>query len=488
MVTEYTTIGEIAGPLVLLTDVEHASYEELVEVELPSGEQRRGKVLEVNRDRVLVQIFEGTRGVDIAKTKVRFLGKSLELAVSPDILGRIFNGLGRPIDDGPKIIPEMMLDINGNPINPYARIYPQEFIQTGISSIDGLNTLVRGQKLPIFSGFGLPHSELAAQIARQASVPGSESPFAIVFAAMGITFEEANYFIRDFQETGAMERVVLFINLANDPTIERIATPRAALTAAEYLAFERGMHVLVILTDLTNYCEALREVSVARKEIPGRRGYPGYLYTDLSTIYERAGLLKGDKEGEVREGSITQIPVLSMPDDDKTHPIPDLTGYITEGQIILDRSLHRKGIYPPVNVLPSLSRLRDKGIGKGRTREDHSNLANQLFSSYAKSKEVEELAVVLGEAALTDTDRAYMAFGQEFEDRFVRQALDENRTITETLSIGWDLLAKIPRSEIKRISDEYIDRYLPVKKNDDAEDEKGEEGAALQGAGAEDEN
>lgn len=467
MVTEYNTIEEIVGPLVFLDDVDHATVEELVEVELPSGEQRRGKVLEVNRNRVLIQLFEGTRGVDITRTKVRFLGRSLELAVSPDILGRIFNGLGSPIDDGPAIIPEKKLDINGDPINPYARVYPQEFIQTGISAIDGLNTLVRGQKLPIFSGFGLPHSELAAQIARQATVPGKEAAFAIVFAAMGITFEEANYFIRDFQETGAMERVVLFINLANDPTIERIATPRAALTAAEYLAFEKGMHVLVILTDMTNYCEALREVSVARKEIPGRRGYPGYLYTDLATIYERAGLLKGEKEGEVLPGSITQIPVLSMPDDDKTHPIPDLTGYITEGQVILDRVLHRKGIYPPINVLPSLSRLRDKGIGEGRTREDHPHIANQLFSSYAKSKEIEELAVVLGEAALTDTDRAFMKMGEKFEDRFIRQALDENRTIEETLSIGWDLLTMIPKSEIKRIKDDMIEKYLPVKTDDD---------------------
>jgi len=467
MVTEYNTIEEIVGPLVFLDDVDHATVEELVEVELPSGEQRRGKVLEVNRNRVLIQLFEGTRGVDITKTKVRFLGRSLELSVSPDILGRIFNGLGTPIDDGPAIIPEKKLDINGDPINPYARVYPQEFIQTGISAIDGLNTLVRGQKLPIFSGFGLPHSELAAQIARQATVPGKETAFAIVFAAMGITFEEANYFIRDFQETGAMERVVLFINLANDPTIERIATPRAALTAAEYLAFDKGMHVLVILTDMTNYCEALREVSVARKEIPGRRGYPGYLYTDLATIYERAGLLKGEKEGEVLPGSITQIPVLSMPDDDKTHPIPDLTGYITEGQVILDRVLHRKGIYPPINVLPSLSRLRDKGIGEGRTREDHPHLANQLFSSYARSKEIEELAVVLGEAALTETDRAFMKLGEKFEDRFIRQALDENRTIEETLSIGWDLLAMIPKAEIKRIKDDMIEKYLPAKTDDD---------------------
>jgi V/A-type H+-transporting ATPase subunit B len=461
MVTEYSTIGDIAGPLILLDDVDRATYEELVEVELPDGEIRRGKVLEVNRRQVLIQLFEGTRGVDIAKTRVRFLGRGLELSVSPDILGRIFNGLGMPIDEGPRIIPEKRLDINGNPINPFARIYPKEFIQTGISAIDGLNTLVRGQKLPIFSGFGLPHSELAAQIARQATVPGAESAFAIVFAAMGITFEEANYFIRDFQRTGAMERVVLFINLANDPTIERIATPRSALTAAEYLAFERGMHVLVIMTDMTNYCEALREVSVARKEIPGRRGYPGYLYTDLATMYERAGLLKGEKEGEVLEGSITQIPVLSMPDDDKTHPIPDLTGYITEGQIILDRNLHRKGIYPPINVLPSLSRLRDKGIGEGRTRDDHAQVANQLFSSYARSKEVEELAVVLGEAALSAADKAFMSFGESFERDFVKQELDENRTIEQTLSIGWDLLTMIPRSEIKRIKDEVIDRYLP---------------------------
>ena len=465
MVTEYSTIGDIAGPLVLMDKVDHATYEELVEVELPDGEIRRGQVLEVNRQQVLIQLFEGTRGVDIAKTRVRFLGRGLELNVSPDILGRIFNGLGIPIDDGPRIIPEKKLDINGNPINPYARIYPKEFIQTGISAIDGLNTLVRGQKLPIFSGFGLPHSELAAQIARQANVLGAESSFAIVFAAMGITFEEANYFIRDFQRTGAMERVVLFINLADDPTIERIATPRTALTAAEYLAFERGMHVLVIMTDMTNYCEALREVSVARKEIPGRRGYPGYLYTDLATIYERAGLLKGEKEGEVLEGSITQIPVLSMPDDDKTHPIPDLTGYITEGQIILDRNLHRKGIYPPINVLPSLSRLRDKGIGEGRTRGDHAQVANQLFSSYARSKEAEELAVVLGEAALSASDKAFLSFGEAFEGRFVQQGLDENRGIEQTLGIGWDLLTMIPRTELKRIKDEYIEQYLPARKD-----------------------
>ncbi len=484
MVTEYSTIGDIAGPLILLNNVVHATYEEVVEVELADGELRRGRVLEVDRQKVMVQLFEGTRGVDIEKTKVRFLGKGLELDVSPDILGRIFSGLGRPIDEGPRIIPEKKLDINGSPINPFARIYPREFIQTGISAIDGLNTLVRGQKLPIFSGFGLPHAELAAQIARQATVPNAEAQFAIVFAAMGITFEEANYFIRDFQETGAMERVVLFINLANDPTVERIATPRAALTAAEYLAFERGMHVLVIMTDMTNYCEALREVSVARKEIPGRRGYPGYLYTDLATIYERAGLLKGEKEGEVLEGSITQIPVISMPDDDKTHPIPDLTGYITEGQIILDRVLHRKGIYPPINVLPSLSRLRDKGIGAERTREDHAQVANQLFSSYARSKEVEELAVVLGEAALTETDRAFMAFGEAFEKEFVRQALDENRGIEQTLSIGWELLKTIPRTEIKRIRDEFIDKYMPAEGEDDPPRGNGETAETADTAGS----
>jgi len=453
---EYSTIQEIAGPLVLLGEVDDASYQELVEVELPSGEKRAGQVLEINNKNVLVQLFGGTSGVDINKTKVRFLGRGLELGVSPDILGRIFNGLGQPIDDGPRIIPEKKLDINGNPINPFARVYPEQFIQTGISTIDGLNTLVRGQKLPIFSGSGLPHSKVAAQIARQAAVLGGKSDFAIVFAAMGITFDEANFFIEDFRKTGAIERVVLFVNLANDPTIERIGTPRMALTCAEYLAYERQMHVLVIMTDMTNYCEALREVSVARKEIPGRRGYPGYLYTDLATIYERAGIVKGGR------GSITQLPVISMPGDDKTHPIPDLTGYITEGQIILDRSLYHRGIYPPINVLPSLSRLRDKGIGKGKTREDHAQLANQLFSAYAKGKEAEELAVVLGEAALTEADKKFLLFSKVFEERYVQQGIEENRTIEDTLNLGWELLKLLPRQELKRVRPEMLEKYLPV--------------------------
>jgi V/A-type H+-transporting ATPase subunit B len=396
---EYLTIREISGPLVLVEEVEGIKYEELVELELSNGEKRRGKVLEVNEDKALVQLFEGSTGIDVYKSRVRFLGKGIELGLSMDILGRVFDGLGRPIDDGPKVLPDKRVDINGNPINPYARLYPSEFIQTGISAIDGLNTLVRGQKLPIFSGSGLPHNQVAAQIARQARVLGEGEAFGVVFAAMGITFEEADYFISDFRESGAIERAVLFMNLADDPAIERIATPRMALTAAEYLAYEKDMHVLVILTDMTNYCEALREISAARKEIPGRRGYPGYLYTDLSTVYERAGRIKG------RQGSITQIPILTMPEDDKTHPIPDLTGYITEGQVILSRVLHKKGVMPPIDVLPSLSRLKDKGIGSGKTREDHSDVFNQLFAAYARGKEAQELAVILGEAALTDMDR-----------------------------------------------------------------------------------
>lgn len=455
MVKEYRTIREIAGPLVLVGEVSGVKYDELVELEMPDGEIRRGKTLEVDGDTALVQLFEGTTGVDVNQSKVRFLGRGLELGVSPDILGRVFDGMGRPIDDGPSVIPEKRLNINGDPINPYARAYPSEFIQTGISSIDGLNTLVRGQKLPIFSGFGLPHAELAAQIARQATVRGTDEPFAVVFGAMGITFEEADYFISDFKKTGAIERATLFVNLANDPAIERIATPRMALTAAEYLAFELNMHVLIILTDMTNYCEALREISAARKEVPGRRGYPGYLYTDLSMIYERAGCLKDSS------GSITQIPVISMPEDDKTHPIPDLTGYITEGQIILDRSLHRRGIYPPINVLPSLSRLRDKGIGDGKTREDHADVSNQLFAAYARGKEAQELAVILGEAALSEADKAFFKFADEFEDRFIRQGSDENRTIEETIELGWELLTLLPKTELKRIGQEYIDKYYP---------------------------
>lgn len=454
MLKEYLTVKEIVGPLILLEGVEGAKYNELVEVEFPDGSVGLGNVLEVEEDLVLLQSFEATSGLNIARTKVRFTGRGLELPVSRDILGRVFDGLGRPIDNGPRIIPDERLDINGNPINPYARDFPTDFIQTGISAIDGLNPLVRGQKLPIFSGAGLPHSRLAAQIARQAGVLGKEEEFAVVFAAMGITFEEAEFFIQEFRSTAALERAVLFINLADDPAIERIATPRMALTAAEYLAFELDMHVLVILIDMTYYCEALREISAARKEVPGRRGYPGYLYTDLATIYERAGRIKDAK------GSITQIPVLSMPDDDKTHPIPDLTGYITEGQIILSRDLHRRGIYPPIDVLPSLSRLKEKGIGVGKTREDHSPLSNQLFSAYARGKEAKELAVILGEAALSDEDKLFVQFSDAFEDRFIRQGEYEDRAIEETLSIGWELLRILPRAELKRVKEEHIRKYM----------------------------
>ncbi|MFY9313416.1 MAG: V-type ATP synthase subunit B [Tepidanaerobacteraceae bacterium] len=457
MIKEYRTAREIAGPLMMVENVEGVKYNELVEIETGSGEIRRGQVLEVDGDKALVQLFEGSTGLNINDCKIRFLGKSIQLGVSIDMLGRVFDGSGRPKDNGPKIIPEQRLDIDGNPINPTARDYPSEFIQTGISAIDGLNTLVRGQKLPIFSGSGLPHAQLATQIARQAKVLGTESKFAVVFAAMGITFEEANYFISDFRRTGAIDRSVLFINLADDPAIERISTPRMALTCAEFLAFEKEMHVLVILTDMTNYCEALREVSAARKEVPGRRGYPGYLYTDLSTIYERAGRLKGKK------GSITQIPILTMPEDDKTHPIPDLTGYITEGQIILSRELYRKGVMPPIDVLPSLSRLKDKGIGKGKTREDHADTMNQLFAAYARGKQAKELAVILGEAALSDTDKLFAKFADEFETRYVSQGENEDRSIEETLNLGWELLTILPKTELKRIRDEYIEKYLPKK-------------------------
>jgi len=451
---EYKTISEVAGPLMLVKSVEGVKYGELGEIELSSGEVRRCKVLEVNKDKALVQLFESPAGINVAESKVRFLGKGLELPVSVDMLGRVFSGMGEPIDDGPNIIPDMRLDINGVPMNPAARDYPSEFIQTGISAIDGLNTLVRGQKLPIFSGSGLPHAQLAAQIARQAKVLGTESKFAVVFGAMGITFEEANFFITDFRKTGAIDRAVMFINLANDPAIERISTPRMALTAAEYLAFQKDMHVLVILTDITNYAEALREVSAARKEVPGRRGYPGYLYTDLATLYERAGRKRDNK------GSITLIPILSMPEDDKTHPIPDLTGYITEGQIILGRELHRKGIEPPIDVLPSLSRLKDKGIGKGKTREDHADTMNQLFAAYARGKEAKELAIILGEAALTDVDKLYAKFADTFEKEYVSQGFDEERPIEQTLEIGWKVLSILPAGELKRIRDEYIKKYL----------------------------
>jgi len=455
LLKEYRTISEVAGPLMLVKQVEGVKYGELGEIELSTGETRRCRVLEVNGDNAMVQLFESSAGINVALSKVRFLGRGLELPVSMDMLGRVFSGLGRPIDGGPNIIPDTRLDINGLPMNPSARNYPSEFIQTGVSAIDGLNTLVRGQKLPIFSGSGLPHAQLAAQIARQAKVLGTDSKFAVVFAAIGITFEESNYFITDFKRTGAIDRTVLFINLANDPAIERIATPRMALTAAEYLAFEKDMHVLVILTDITNYAEALREVSAARKEVPGRRGYPGYLYTDLATLYERAGR-KLDSEG-----SITLIPILTMPEDDKTHPIPDLTGYITEGQIILGRELHRKGIMPPIDVLPSLSRLKDKGIGKGKTREDHADTMNQLFAAYARGKEAKELAVILGDAALTDVDKLYAKFADAFEKEYVSQGFEEDRTIEKTLEIGWKLLSILPRGELKRIRDEYLDKYLP---------------------------
>jgi V/A-type H+-transporting ATPase subunit B len=448
-------VTEISGPLMLIKGVEGVKYLELVEIIVGGEERRFGQVLEVYEDKALVQVFEGTRGIDLSATKVRFLAEGIKIGLSPDILGRIFDGLGRVRDGGPEIIPEVERDINGAPINPYAREYPNEFIQTGISAIDGLNTLVRGQKLPIFSGAGLPHNLLAAQIARQAKVLGKEEEFSVVFGAMGITFEEANFFIDSFEKSGALERSVLFLNLADEPAIERIATPRAALTAAEYLAFDLDMHVLVILTDMTNYCEALREISAARKEVPGRRGYPGYLYTDLTSIYERCGRIKGKK------GSITLMPILTMPEDDKTHPIPDLTGYITEGQIILSRSLQRKKVFPPIDVLPSLSRLRDKGIGEGKTRADHADLANQLFACYAKGKEAEELAVILGEAALTELDKIYLKFAEEFEKRFVSQGEDEDRSIEETLNIGWELLKLIPKEELKRIRTEFIQKYLP---------------------------
>jgi V/A-type H+-transporting ATPase subunit B len=447
--------------------VNEVRYDELVEIELASGERRRGRVLEITTDRALVQVFEGTTGIDIESTKVRFLGKVLTLPVSQTMLGRIFNGRGEPLDGGTGVIPDALLDINGNPINPYSRDFPSEFIQTGISTIDGMNPLVRGQKLPIFSGSGLPHNRMAAQIARQAAVISGHEAFAVVFAAMGITFEEASFFMEDFRKTGAIERTVMFVNLADDPAIERITTPRLALTAAEYLAFECDMHVLVILTDLTNYCEALREISAARKEVPGRRGYPGYLYTDLATMYERAGRLRG------RKGSITQFPILTMPEDDKTHPIPDLTGYITEGQIILSRGLHRKGIYPPVDVMPSLSRLKDKGIGKGKTREDHADLMNQLFAAYARGKEAKELAIILGEGALTEEDKAFARFSDAFEDRYVRQGEYENRTVEETLNLGWELLTMIPVRELKRVRDAYVEKYLKplLDKQEDAKPE-----------------
>ena len=459
MVTrEYRTARNIIGPLILVEGVEGISYGELTDIKTAGQDAlRRGKVLEVNGDKAVVQVFEGTSGLAPQDLSVKFLGKSQEIGVSADMLGRVFDGAGRPIDEGPPIIPEKWLNVNGSPMNPYARDYPNEFIQTGISTIDLLNTLVRGQKLPIFSASGLPHSRMAAQIARQAKVLKTGERFAVIFAAMGITFEESEFFIADFRRTGAIERAVLFINLADDPAIERISVPRMALTTAEFLAYEKGMHVLVILTDLTNYCEALREISAARKEVPGRRGYPGYLYTDLATMYERAGRRIG------KSGSITMIPILTMPEDDKTHPIPDLTGYITEGQIILSRELYRKGIVPPVDVLPSLSRLKDKGVGPGKTREDHAGTMNQLFAAYAKGKESKELMTILGEAALTDVDKLYAKFAEEFESQYVNQGNEKNRSIEETLDLGWKLLSILPTSELKRVKPEMIQKYLPKK-------------------------
>ena len=457
MAKEYRTIQEVAGPLMLVRGVTDVAYDELGEIELADGSRRRCRVLEIDDGNALVQLFESSTGINLESSKVRFLGRSMEIGVSEDMLSRVFDGLGRPIDGGPEILPEERRDVAGLPMNPAARSYPEEFIQTGVSAIDGLNTLVRGQKLPIFSGSGLPHAELAAQIARQAKVVGTDEPFAVVFAAMGITFEESNYFVESFKETGAIDRAVLFMNLANDPAVERIATPKMALTTAEFLAFEKGMHVLVILTDITNYADALREISAARKEVPGRRGYPGYMYTDLATMYERAGRQNG------KNGSITMIPILTMPEDNKTHPIPDLTGYITEGQIILSRDLYRKKIEPPINVLPSLSRLKDKGIGEGKTRADHANTMNQLFSAYARGKDAKELMVILGEAALSDIDKLYAKFADEFEATYVSQGFRTDRSIEETLNIGWDLLRILPRSELKRIRDEYLDKYYDKK-------------------------
>ncbi len=454
MSKEYLTVRDVVGPLIFVEKVVDVKYAELVELEFPSGRRGRGQVLDISNDIAVVQCFESTQGLNTTQTRVKFIGRGLELNVSEDMLGRIFNGLGAPIDGGPNILPEKRLDVNGNPINPYARSYPSDFIETGISAIDGMNPLVRGQKLPIFSGAGLPHSKLAAQIARQSRVLGDQGDFAVVFAALGITFEEADFFMEQFKTTAAIERAVLFINLADDPSVERLATPRMALTAAEYLAFDKGMHVLVIMTDMTYYCEALREVSSARKEVPGRRGYPGYLYTDLAMLYERAGRIKG------KPGSITQIPILTMPDDDKTHPIPDLTGYITEGQIILSRDIFRRNIYPPIDVMPSLSRLKEKGIGEGKTRKDHSGLSNQLFAAYARGKEAQELSVILGEAALSELDKTYLDFAQAFEMSYVRQGEREERSIEETLRLGWELLSGLPRAELKRVKEEHIDEYL----------------------------
>ena len=454
---EYTTVSEVSGPLIIVEGIKEVAYNEVVKIKTSSGEERTGQVLEAFLDKAIIQVFEGTKGLDTDKTSIRFIGETMKLGVSKEILGRVFDGTGNPLDDAPPIIPKERRDINGNPINPYSREYPREFIQTGISTIDGLNTLVRGQKLPIFSGAGLPHNEMAAQIARQAKVLGKQEKFAVVFCAMGITAEEANLFIRDFENTGALESTVMFLNLADDPAIERVILPRMALTCAEYLAFDLDMQVLVILTDLTNYAEALREIAAAREEVPGRRGYPGYMYTDLASIYERAGRIKGKK------GSITQIPMLTMPDDDITHPIPDLTGYITEGQIVLNRGLNKKGIYPPVAVLPCLSRLMDRGIGDGRTREDHAGVSNQLYAAYAEGCDLRDLVAIVGEEALSERDRKFLRFADEFEKQFVAQDKHEDRSIEQTLTIGWTLLSILPKAELKKIDEKYISKYHPEK-------------------------
>ncbi len=459
---EYKTVREVAGPILVVEGVEGVAFGEVVRIKTPNGENRLGQVLESSKDIAVVQVFEGTSGIDTSETSVRFTGEIMRLAVSKEMVGRFFDGLGRPIDGGPEIISDIKLPITGSPINPTARAYPNEFIQTGISTIDGMNTLVRGQKLPIFSGSGMSHNELAAQIARQARVITSEESFSVVFAAMGITHEESSFFIRDFERTGAIERIVAFINLADNPAIERIITPKMALTTAEYLAFECDMHVLVILTDMTNYCEALREIAAAREEVPGRRGYPGYMYTDLSTNYERAGRIRG------KNGSITQIPILSMPDDDITHPIPDLTGYITEGQFVLTRELHNKGIYPSVDVLPSLSRLMNEGIGEGRTRADHLGVSDQCYSAYAEGRDIRNLVAVVGEEALTERDKLYLEFADKFEKEFVTQSSDENRTIEETLDLGWKLLSILPEGELKRIDEKYVKQYHPKYRGKEA--------------------
>jgi len=459
VVKEYTSIVEVSGPLMIVDNVRGICYGEIVEIETAAGERKTGQVLDAMKDKAIVQVFEGTSGLDTKGTKARFLGETMKIPVSVDMLGRIFDGAGRPRDGKPDVIPEDRINIEGYPMNPSAREYPREFIQTGISAIDGMNTLVRGQKLPIFSGAGLPHNELAAQIARQAKVLGKEEEFVVIFAAMGITAGEAAFFRKDFERTGALERIVSFINLADDPTIERIITPRIALTTAEFLAFEKGMNVLVILTDLTNYCEALREISAAREEVPGRRGYPGYLYTDLAMSYERAGRIKGKK------GTITQIPILTMPGDDITHPIPDLTGYITEGQIVLSRQLHRKEIYPPIDVLPCLSRLMNQGIGKGRTREDHRDVSNQMYAGYAEGRDLRDLVAVVGEEALSERDQKFLEFAERFESEFINQDVDEDRSIEDTLDMGWDLLSTLPERELKRIDPKFIEKYHPKYKS-----------------------